>query len=203
MLEIVTVGALTAFLTAVGNGAAGEMGKQLLLSTGALVSRTMGRRTPLPAGPEEWEALARQMHQRLGQDRQQAAEWGRLVGNFPGSAVTLFSGTGLPPATRDFTDRQGVLKQLKREADRPAAGRPRVALLYGPPGIGTSAVALHWGAARIGLFPDGQFYVDLRDAAGENGLEPAAVLLRLLRRMGVEPERIPPTEAGASSSTVS
>ncbi|WP_280524955.1 hypothetical protein [Streptomyces inhibens] len=42
MFEIVTVGALTAFLTAVGNGAAGEMGKQVLVSTGALVRRTLG-----------------------------------------------------------------------------------------------------------------------------------------------------------------
>lgn len=42
MLEIVALSALTAFLTAVGNGAAGEMGKQLLLSTGALARRATG-----------------------------------------------------------------------------------------------------------------------------------------------------------------
>ncbi|MFF5673125.1 ATP-binding protein [Streptomyces hygroscopicus] len=194
MFEIVTVSALTAFLTAVGNGAAGEAGKQVLVSTGALVRRTLGRETPLPATAEGWELLARQMHARLSEDPRRADEFAGLLRSLP--QVALRPGPGLPPATRDFTDRQGVLKRLRREAARAAAGRPRVALLYGPPGIGTSAVALHWGAGQIARYPDGQFYVDARTAPGENGLEPAAVLLRLLRQMGVEPDRMPPTETG-------
>ncbi|WAP58457.1 ATP-binding protein [Streptomyces sp. S465] len=196
MIEIVTVSALTAFLAAVGNGAAGEVGKQLLVSTGTLVRRTLGRETPLPATAEGREALARQMHARLSDEDGRSGEWALLLRSLPDAAVALRPVAGLPPATRDFTDRESVLRQLKREATRAAAGRPRVALLHGPPGIGTSAVALHWGAAQIARYPDGQFYVDLRDAAGEGGLEPAAVLLRLLRQMGVEPERIPPTETG-------
>lgn len=196
MIEIVTVSALTAFLTAVGNGAAGEVGKQVLLSTGALVRRTLGRETPLPATAEGWEALARQMHPRLSEDGPRSGEWAMLLRSLPDAAVSLRPAVGLPPATRDFTDREAVLKRLKREATRAADGRPRVALLHGPPGIGTSAVALHWGAAQIARYPDGQFYVDLSDAAGDHGPEPAAVLLRLLRQMGVEPERIPPTETG-------
>ncbi|MDV5148926.1 ATP-binding protein [Streptomyces sp. SBC-4] len=57
-------------------------------------------------------------------------------------------------------------------------------------------MALRLGAECRDRFPDGQFYVDLRDAAGENGPEPAAVLLRLLREMDVDPERMPTTEAG-------
>ncbi|WNE99024.1 ATP-binding protein [Streptomyces luomodiensis] len=196
MIEIVTVSALTAFLAAVGNGAAGEVGKQLLVSTGTLVRRTLGRETPLPATAEGREALARQMHARLSDEGGRSGEWALLLRSLPDAAVALRPVAGLPPAARDFTDRENVLRQLKREATRAAAGRPRVALLHGPPGIGTTAVALHWGAAQIARYPDGQFYVDLRDAAGEGGLEPAAVLLRLLRQMGVEPERIPPTETG-------
>ncbi|MER8094456.1 ATP-binding protein [Streptomyces goshikiensis] len=196
MLEIIALSALTAFLTAVGNGAAGEMGKQLLLSTGALARRATGRETPLPATREGWESLAGHVHARLGDDRRQAAEWSLLLRSLPESAAGLPSGSGLPPATRHFTDRKDVVKQLRREATRPAAGRPRVALLYGPPGIGTSAVALHLGAVCRDRFPDGQFYVDLRDGSVEPGPAPSAVLLRLLRQMGVEAERIPPTEAG-------
>ncbi|GAA0530729.1 ATP-binding protein [Streptomyces antimycoticus] len=195
MFEVVTVSALTAFLTAVGNGAAGEMGKQMLLSTGALVRRTLGRETPLPATPEGWEVLAREMHARLSGDPRRGGEWAILLRTLQDDDVALVPGAGLPPATRDFTDRQAVLRRLKREATRAAAGRPRVALLYGPPGIGTSAVALHWGAEQIAQYPDGQFYVDLRDAAGESGLEPSAVVLRLLGQMGVEPEGIPPAES--------
>ncbi|MER5969647.1 ATP-binding protein [Streptomyces sp. NPDC002055] len=196
MIEIVTVGALTAFLTAVGNGAAGEMGKQALVSTGALVRRTLGRETPSPSTPVGWEALARELHARLGQDRQQNDEWAQLLRSMPEPALLLPLGAGLPPATRNFTDRRRVLKQLTREAVRSAEGRPRAALLYGPPGIGTTAVGLHWGAGQLARYPDGQFYVDLRDAAAENGPGPSAVLLRLLLRMGVEREGIPPTEAG-------
>lgn len=196
MLEIMALGALTAFLTAVGNGAAGEMGKQLLLSTGALARRATGRETPLPTTREGWEALAGHVHARMGDDRRQAGEWSLLMRSLPESAAGLPSGSGLPPATRHFTDRKDVVKRLKREVTRPAGGRPRVALLYGPPGIGTSATALHLGAVCRDRFPDGQFYVDLRDGTGEPGPTPSAVLLRLLLRMGVEAERIPPTEAG-------
>ncbi|MCZ7431739.1 ATP-binding protein [Streptomyces sp. WMMC1477] len=196
MLEIVAVGALTAFLTQVANGAAGEMGKQLLQSTGALVRRTMGRETPLPESAEGRRTLAGQMHARMARDPRQAGEWSLLVRGLSEQALTLSPGRGLPPAPRDFTNRQRVLRQLGREATRPAAGRPRVALLYGPPGIGTTAVALHLGAAHYARFPDGQFYVDLRDAARDTGPEPGVVLLRLLREMGVEPERVPPTEEG-------
>ncbi|MEU9376135.1 ATP-binding protein [Streptomyces sp. NPDC048255] len=196
MLEIVALSALTAFLTSVGNGAAGEMGKQLLLSTGALARRVTGRETPLPTSREGWESLAGHVHARLGDDPRQADEWSLLVRSFPEHAAELPSGNGLPPATRHFTDRKGVVKQLRREATRPAAGRPRVALLYGPPGIGTTAVALHLGATCHARFPDGQFYVDLRADSGELGPAPAAVLQRLLRQMGVASDRIPPTEAG-------
>lgn len=196
MLEIVTVGALTAFLSAAGSGAAGEMGKQLLLSTGALARRTLGMETPLPSGPEGYESLAERMHAQLAGDRERGGEWARLLQSVPQSATALRSGPGLPPATRYFTDRRDILKQLKREATRPAAGRPRVALLYGPPGSGSTQVALRLGADLFARFPDGQFHVDLRDIPAGSGPEPAAILLRLLRRMGVEPERMPPTESG-------
>ncbi|WP_244942911.1 hypothetical protein [Streptomyces inhibens] len=57
-------------------------------------------------------------------------------------------------------------------------------------------MGLYWGVGQLARYPDGQFYVDLRNAAAENGPGPPAVLLRLLLEMGVERERIPPTEAG-------
>ncbi|MBC3986400.1 ATP-binding protein [Streptomyces sp. AC536] len=196
MLEIVTVSALTAFLTAVGNGAAGEFGRQLHLSTGALVRRTLGRETQLPAAPQGWQELAHQLHPALLRNAEHAHAWASLLHTQGGPVPVLRPGPGLPPATRHFTDRDDVLKRLRREATRAAAGQPRAALLYGPPGIGTSAVALYFGADQGALFPDGRFYVDLRDASGGSGVEPAAVVGRLLRTMGVEAEQLPPTEAG-------
>ncbi|MEW2166055.1 AAA family ATPase [Streptomyces sp. NPDC007084] len=197
MLEVVALSALTAFFTNMVNGAGNEMGKQLLVSTGALVRRTTGRPTPLPAGAEEQAALAGVVHTRMSQDPRVAGEWASLMGvHQQGASRTLAGGGGLPPAPRHFTNRQKVLKALAREATRPADGRPRVALLYGPPGIGTTATALHLGAAHHDRFPDGQFYIDLRDAAADSGLQPAAVLQRLLRQMGVTAEQMPPSTAG-------
>lgn len=196
MLEVVALSALTAFLTAVGNGAAGEMGKQMLLSTGVLVRRTLGWQASLPADQEQWQALARQVYARIGDDPEQAGEWARLVQSFSEPSVDLLPTGGFPPSTRDFTNRQKVLRQLRREASRPADGRPRVALLHGPPGIGTTAVARHLGATLQNRFPDGQFYVDLRDGPGENGPEPATVLVRVLRKMGVSSEDMPSTGEG-------
>ncbi|MEV0532864.1 ATP-binding protein [Kitasatospora sp. NPDC050463] len=188
--------ALTAFLTAVGNGAAGEMGKQLLLTTGALTRRTLGREAPFPRTEEARESLAARLHAQMAHDPRQAAEWAALVASVPERTDHLSAGGGLPPAPRDFTNHKAVLRKLRREATRPAAGRPRVALLYGPPGIGTTSVALHLGATLADRFPDGRFYLDLRDGTGDARPDRSVVLLRLLREMGVAPERIPPTEAG-------
>ncbi|MGW4319699.1 ATP-binding protein [Streptomyces sp. NPDC004684] len=196
MLEVVALSALTTFLLNVGNGAAGEIGKNLTLSAGALVRRTLGRETPLPAGAEERSELAGRLHAAMSRDPRRAGEWARLVESAQGQAEAPSRG-GMPPAPWAFTDRQKVLRQLMREAGRPWEGRPRVALLSGPPGSGTTSVALRLAAENRDRFPDGQFYVDLRDACDdESGPDAAAVLLRLLRETGVEPDRIPATEAG-------
>lgn len=195
MLEVVALSALTTFLLGVGNGAAGEIGKQMTLSTGSLVRRALGRETPLPAGTEDRQALAGRVYARLSRDPRQAGEWAVLMESGP-EPVAAPSGGGMPPAPWAFTNRQKVLKQLTREASRAWDGRPRVSLLSGAAGSGTTSVALRFGAESRDRFPDGQFYVDLRDAGAENGPEPAAVLLRLLREMDVDPEQMPSTESG-------
>ncbi|MFE6460827.1 ATP-binding protein [Streptomyces cinereoruber] len=194
MLEVVALSALTTFLLGVGNGAAGEVGKNIALSAGALVRRTLGRETPLPAGADDRRELAERLYARLAHDPRRAEEWAMLVESGQ-ERIDAPSGSGMPPAPWAFTNRQKALKQLLAEATRPWEGRPRIALLSGPPGSGTTSVALRLGAENRDRFPDGQFYVDLRGSAGESGPEPAAVLLRLLREMGVDPDRTPTTEA--------
>lgn len=106
------------------------------------------------------------------------------------------TGAGVPPPPRDFTDRDAVVKKLKREATRPAKGRSRAALLWGPPGIGCTVTALQFAAGNAGLYPDGQFYIDLRDVAPDQAVEPVVVLRRVLREMGVAPDDMPATETG-------
>ncbi|MFI1712580.1 ATP-binding protein [Streptomyces litmocidini] len=195
MLEVVALSALTTFLLGVGNGAAGEIGKNLSLSAGALVRRTLGRETPLPTGAEDRRALAERVHARLGRDPRRAGEWALMLEGSPDTAGEPSRGV-MPPAPWAFTNQEKVLKQLLREADRPWEGRPRVVLLSGPAGSGSTSVALRLGAETRDRFPDGQYYVDLRDTSGETGPDSAAVLLRLLREMDVEPDRMPATEAG-------
>ncbi|WP_180217788.1 ATP-binding protein [Streptomyces albus subsp. chlorinus] len=182
-------------MTAVLNGAAGEVGKQLLLTTHALVGRTLGRRAPLPTSESGLQVLGREISERLEPGQRQAREWALLLGSTTGSP-TLSPGAGVPPPPRDFTDRAAVLKQLKHEATRRADGQPRAALLWGPPGIGSSAVALYFAAKHTGLYPDGQFYVDLRDVAGGQLVEPVVVLQRVLREMNVDPDGMPATASG-------
>ncbi|MFJ7629615.1 ATP-binding protein [Streptomyces sp. NPDC097595] len=194
MLEVVALGALTTFLMGVGNGAAGEIGKNLSLSAGALVRRTLGRETPLPAAPEDRRALAERVHARLGGDPRRAGEWALMLEGVPDTSVEPSRGA-MPPAPWAFTNQEKVLRQLVREADRPWAGRPRMVLLSGPTGSGSTSVALRLGAETRDRFPDGQYYVDLRSASGEAGPEPAGVLLRLLAEMDVDPDLIPATEA--------
>ncbi|GHA97861.1 ATP-binding protein [Streptomyces termitum] len=195
MLEVVALSALTTFLLGVGNGAAGEIGKNLTLSAGALVRRTLGRETPLPDGAEERRELAGRVHAELGGDARRAGEWARLLEDSPYAEAEPSHGV-MPPAPWAFTNQEKVLKQLVREADRPWEGRPRTVLLSGPAGSGSTSVALRLGAETRDRFPDGQHYVDLRGAAGGTGPDSAGVLLRLLREMDVDPDLVPATEAG-------
>lgn len=195
MLEVVALSALTTFLLGVGNGAAGEVGKNLALSVGALTRRTLAAATPLPADAEGRRALAGRVHGRLRHDPRRAGEWALMLEGAPGAAAEPSRGA-MPPAPWAFTNQEKVVRQLVREADRPWGGRPRVVLLSGPTGSGSTAVALRLGAETRDRFPDGQYYVDLRTASGETGPEPAGVLLRLLREMDVDPDLVPATEAG-------
>ncbi|MEU4090536.1 ATP-binding protein [Streptomyces aureus] len=195
MLEVVALSALTTFLLGVGNGAAGEVGKNVTLAAGALVRRTLGRETPLPADTDHRRLLAGRVHARLSGDPQQAGEWAFMLQGSPDLAVEPSRGA-MPPAPWGFTNQERVLKQLIREADRPWDSRPRMALLSGSAGSGSTSVALRLGAETRDRFPDGRYYVDLRDSSRETGPDSAGVLLRLLREMDVAPERIPATETG-------
>jgi len=70
----------------------------------------------------------------------------------------------LPTAIRHFVGRQAELDQLADLLDtatRTGAPAPVLAI-SGPPGVGKTALALHWGHRIAHRFPDGQLYLDLR-----------------------------------------
>lgn len=78
-----------------------------------------------------------------------------------------------------------------------------VGVVTGPGGIGKTALALRTAHRISHLFPDGQLFVDLH-GMGDVPLRPVDVLGRLLRDLGVAPERIPvdPDERAAAFRTV-
>ncbi|QUH03924.1 winged helix-turn-helix domain-containing protein [Saccharopolyspora erythraea] len=101
----------------------------------------------------------------------------------------------LPSDAAHFTARAAELATI-----RGASGG--VVLVEGMPGVGKTALAVHAAHGLADAFPDGQFFVDLRacavvdDAnAGASSaarvLDPADVLARLLRRVGVDDASIP------------
>ncbi|GIF38215.1 AfsR/SARP family transcriptional regulator [Actinoplanes xinjiangensis] len=64
----------------------------------------------------------------------------------------------LPADAIAFTGRRAELGEL----DRALAGGLRVAVVTGPPGVGKTALAVHWGHRARHRFPDGQLYLNLR-----------------------------------------
>ncbi|WP_433341284.1 tetratricopeptide repeat protein [Streptomyces sp. CA-253872] len=200
MLEVVTAGALSAFLGAVYNGAAGEVGKQLLVSTHELVHRTLGRRAVAPTltEPAARDDLAARLSVLLRERPALAGEWRSAMGVVP-RLRTATTGAPWPPMPippRSFQNREKVLDRLDEELKRPYQGAPRAVQLYGPAGIGTSATALHWMARREDTFGEHRIHLDLRDVPGVPAPTPAAVLAALLARTGLAPDALPPTEQG-------
>lgn len=204
MLDPISLTAVTAVLGAVGSGMANEAGRWAWESTGGFVRRIAGREIPAPTAPDELDAVARMVSDRLRGDPRLAASWtafaSRVSGGARGPGAGFAPGTGqpgLPASIRFFTDRKEALKSLDREASRRADGTPRLALVHGAEGMGTSTLAVHWGVRQAAMFPDGQLYADL--AGGTAAARDAGSVLRsLLRQLGVRDEEMP-TSAGELS----
>ena len=173
MVDPVSLGAIGAVLGAVGSGMANEAGKWAWESAGGLVRRIAGGEVTAPTTPGQLDDVARLVHERVQRDPQLAQAWVRFAAGVRAPGI----GSGLhrpclPTALHFFTDRQKALKTLDKEAARAFAGRPRLALLHGPEGIGTSTLAIHWRWRQTARFPDGQLYADLRARSGSR--HPAA-----------------------------
>ena len=77
--------------------------------------------------------------------------------------------SGLPRAVDDFTGRQDVLDRLLtfiRGGDADASQQRRLAAVVGPPGAGTSTLALQAAHVLAPAFRDGQMLLQLRDEKG-------------------------------------
>jgi len=102
----------------------------------------------------------------------------------------------LPADVADFTGRKEHLLKLRQlltpsaTSANPAA--VNIAGVVGTPGLGKTVLAVHAAHALRREFPDGQLFVSLLGAS-QQPAKPDEVLARLLRDLGVEPDRIPVT----------
>ncbi|MEO3765370.1 tetratricopeptide repeat protein [Streptomyces sp. B5E4] len=192
MTDPVSLAAISGVLGAIGMGMANEVGRAAWETTGALVRRAAGREVRAPGRAAEVERVAALLREGAARDPELARMWERFAATLPTGSGPGSAGTPrLPAATRHFTDRRPALRLLDREADRTFDGRPRVALLHGPEGIGTTATALYWGSRRAEDFPDGQVHVGLHGWSSQSALGPAVVAGLLLRELGLPAEETP------------
>ncbi|MFC0529579.1 AfsR/SARP family transcriptional regulator [Phytohabitans kaempferiae] len=109
----------------------------------------------------------------------------------PAPAATLAAPALLPPDIPDFTGRDepvGELRHLLTEGRPPSV--LAVAGVAGMGGVGKTTLAVHVAHLAAPAYPDGQLYANLRGAEAV-ALDPADVLARFLRALGVDARAIP------------
>ncbi|GIJ61824.1 AfsR/SARP family transcriptional regulator [Virgisporangium aurantiacum] len=98
----------------------------------------------------------------------------------------------LPADVSAFTGRTAQLHQLTSLLRRPQ-GRSTVVVsaISGTPGVGKTALAVHWAHQVAERFPDGQLYVNLRGYDPDEPMTAADALARFLAVLGVADSDIP------------
>jgi tetratricopeptide (TPR) repeat protein len=98
----------------------------------------------------------------------------------------------LPPDIADFTGRELALEWLQCRLGDRARGSTAVVITaaVGKAGVGKTTLAVHAAHRLRSLFPDGQLYVNLRGVEAQ-ALDPADVLGRFLRALGVGRQSVP------------
>jgi tetratricopeptide (TPR) repeat protein len=90
----------------------------------------------------------------------------------------------LPADVIAFTGRAEEIRELNGLLEQPE----RTAVLSavtGTPGVGKTALAVHWGHQVADRFPDGQLYLNLRGYDVGSPVSAADAALRLLRALGI------------------
>jgi tetratricopeptide (TPR) repeat protein len=100
-------------------------------------------------------------------------------------AVRLPPPNQLPPSGR-------LTGRAADAAAMDTARESRIILLTGPPGVGKTALAVNWGHAVRGDFPDGTLFADLHGYAPDGPASASDVLARFLRALAVDPRQVPP-----------
>lgn len=116
----------------------------------------------------------------------------------PAQAATVQAATALPvprqlpAAPGNFAGRQRELTSLTELLDGGTGGGPAIVTVSGAPGIGKTALALHWAHQVRQRFQDGQLYVNLRGFdSSPTPVAPGEAIDALLESMGVAATQIP------------
>ncbi|HEY3904580.1 MAG TPA: BTAD domain-containing putative transcriptional regulator [Streptosporangiaceae bacterium] len=94
----------------------------------------------------------------------------------------------LPADVPQFTGRSTELVVLGRLLGRPGPG---VCVISGTPGVGKTALAVHWACLTADDFPDGQLYANLRGYDPGQPVPTADALAGLLRALGLTGPDVP------------
>ncbi|GAA2914031.1 SARP family transcriptional regulator [Actinoplanes cyaneus] len=99
----------------------------------------------------------------------------------------------LPPDVRGFTGRRTELDQLDAilsAGDHHPRALP-ILLISGTPGVGKTALGVHWAHRVRDRFPDGQLYVNMRGYDPDQPLTPLDALARCLTALGRTSQDLP------------
>jgi tetratricopeptide (TPR) repeat protein len=148
--------------------------------------------------PPDFEALVRPFVLACGAGETTLTEWRRrhdiLVGVHDGltrRGTSRPAGPTLLPALGGgFAGRAALLTTLDTAAEP-------VVVVTGPPGVGKTALVVHWASGQAASYPDGRLYADLRGYAGDSdAVDPADAVRGFLDALGVPAREIPPDLAG-------
>lgn len=97
----------------------------------------------------------------------------------------------LPPDVPEFTGRDGIARDLEALFRRGQAGNAlTVVTIAGTAGVGKTALAVHMAHRLRDVCPDGRLFVNLGGTSDQRA-DPAEVLARFLRALGVPGTEIP------------
>lgn len=99
----------------------------------------------------------------------------------------------LPASPSGFVNRAAQFRLLDQALGEGLNPIRALSAVTGPPGIGKTALALHWAHRVRDRFPDGDLYIDMQSYGPGSPLTAEQALDFFLRSFGVDPDRMPET----------